>query len=75
MSVSKIRVTSSSFIDRIAYDSKARVLSVMFTNGNITQYLRVGSVIYNQFVNAESKGKFWNERIKSNYESQISAAS
>lgn len=71
--VTKVRVTTSSFIDRIAYDSGTMTLSVMFTNGNVTQYMRVGAKIFTEFSNAESKGKFWNERIKDQYKSSVSA--
>lgn len=70
--VIKIHVASS-FIDQIAYDNATMTLSVMFTNGTVTQYLHVGPAIFTKFWNAESKGKFWNERIKNKYESSVAA--
>jgi len=72
--ITKVRVTSSSFIDRIAYDHANLTLSVMFTNGGVTQYFKVGHQVAKDFMVAESKGKFWNERIRDGYESQQAAS-
>jgi hypothetical protein len=60
--------TVSSFIDGVAYDRTNLILTVAFRNGTLVQYSRVGHAVAKDFLDAESKGKFWNSRIRDNYE-------
>lgn len=72
--ITKVRVTSSSVIDRIAYDAVKRLLTVLFANGKLYQYNKVGSTVARDFMVAESKGRFFNQNIRGQYESQELAA-
>jgi hypothetical protein len=74
MKVTQVRVTSSSFIDRIAYDAVKRLLTILFTNGRVYQYAKVGSTVARDFMVAESKGRFFYQNIRDQYESQELAA-
>jgi uncharacterized protein len=55
---------SSSNISSIGYDSNTQTLEIEFTNGNIYQYFDVPSAIYEELMQAESKGRFLNAQIK-----------
>lgn len=70
MKITQVRVTDSSFIDRIAYDAANRLLTVMLANGKAYQYAKVGSTTARDFMVAESKGQFFCQNIKDSYESQ-----
>lgn len=55
---------SSSNLVSAGYDEASETLEVEFQNGSIYQYYNVGSVIYQEFLNAPSKGSFLNSYIK-----------
>ena len=60
-----IKVDSST-INAISY--KNNILFVRFNNGGIYIYENVNEKLFEDFKNADSKGKFLNENIKNKYE-------
>lgn len=49
----------------IGYDAERRTLQVTFTRGsNVYQYPNVDPTVFEAFMAAESKGKFFGEHIK-----------
>jgi len=58
---------SSSDVAEIGYDAATMTLEVAFHKGGIYQYFDVPESVYHEFMSADSKGKFLNTRIKSNY--------
>jgi hypothetical protein len=56
-----IKVASSN-IDSIGFDENG--LTVRFKSGSMYQYGDVDLAMYNEFLNSESKGKFFNTKIK-----------
>lgn len=58
----------SSSVEAIGYDAKARALYVRFLNmGRTYRYAGVTEKVYQELMQAESKGRFVNLRIKPNY--------
>jgi hypothetical protein len=55
---------SSSVIAALGYNEDREVLEVEFTSGTVYRYLHVGIEVYEDFLAAPSKGRFFNERIK-----------
>ena len=55
----------SSMIDSIGYEKN--VLEVRFRNGGLYQYLDVPESVLGQLMNAPSKGRFFNQRIRGRY--------
>lgn len=58
---------SSSNIASIGYDAQSETLEVEFTSGAVYQYYNVSPVIFEQFMQADSKGKFLAYQIKKLY--------
>jgi len=58
----------SSLIKSIAYES--RVLTVLFTNGKMYAYDKVPKRVFEDFCSAQSKGKYFNENIRGEYDSE-----
>jgi KTSC domain len=52
----------------IGYDKSSAVLEIEFTNGSIYQYERVPACIADEFMQANSKGEFFNACIKDGYD-------
>ncbi|MDF2813174.1 MAG: hypothetical protein K0S56_4205 [Microvirga sp.] len=57
----------SSAIQRIEYDAGARKLHVVFHETGAYTYYVVPRSVYEAFLNAPSKGQFFNERIRDRY--------
>lgn len=57
----------SSNITSIDYDEKEQILTVEFIGGGCYKYDKVPVKIYKDFMNTESKGKFFHSHIKSAY--------
>ena len=55
---------SSSNIVSVGYDPGSETLEVEFQNGGIYQYYNVNKGIYDELMNAPSKGKFLAYQIK-----------
>lgn len=62
----RISVTSSNLVS-IGYDADTRVLEVEFTSGAVFLYYEVPADEHEAFMCSDSKGKFFNARIKKNY--------
>lgn len=64
-----IKMTSikSTSISEIGY--KRRTMQVKFRNGKLYEFKKVPRIQFDEFVGSSSKGKFFNQTIKSNYPS------
>lgn len=60
-------IVSSSNIASIGYDQGTETLEVEFINGSVYQYYNVGQMIYDQMMEAPSKGRFLNMYIRNSY--------
>lgn len=58
---------ASTAILRIEYDELSQELVVIFTSGRLYTYYDVPRDVYQRFVNAPSKGQFFNAHIKDRY--------
>lgn len=59
---------SSSNISSIGYNSINSILEIEFTSGDVYQYQHVPSDIYNDFLLAESHGKYFAINIKDKFQ-------
>lgn len=57
----------SSMIRRIEYDDATRELDIIFTSGKVYTYFDVRRNVYDDFLDAVSKGQFFNAFIKDQY--------
>jgi hypothetical protein len=64
--MNRIPVISSN-IGSIGYDSETQTLEIEFLKGSLYQYFDVPQVIYEEFLNSDSKGKYLVTLIKGNY--------
>lgn len=55
---------SSSMIERICYDEEARSLEIRFRGSGRYFYFDVDEAVYEGLRDAESAGRYFNERIK-----------
>ena len=58
---------ASTNVASVGYDEGTETLEVEFLNGSIYQYYNVNMSIYQQMMQAGSKGKFLNTYIKNAY--------
>ena len=58
---------ASSNIASIGYDEPSQTLEVEFTNGAIYQYYNVTQTLFEQLIQAGSKGQFLTYQIKNAY--------
>lgn len=49
------------------YNAETKTLRIIYTSGNVYDYLNVPQKIYNEMKNAFSKGVFLNTKIKGKY--------
>jgi KTSC domain len=64
--INRIPVSSSN-ISSIGYDQDSQILEEEFLKGNIYQYFDVPQAVYEEFLSADSKGKYLIAQIKGNY--------
>jgi hypothetical protein len=62
----RIRVRSSN-IASIGYDQKMQILEVEFLKGGVYQYFGVPQAAWEEFMGAESKGKYFIAQIRGSY--------
>lgn len=62
----RVNVVSTN-IEFIEYDSDNSLLKVGFTNGRSYEYKDVPQDIFNNFKDADSKGKFFAKHIKNKF--------
>lgn len=65
--INMIKVVSSD-IDKIGYENNT--LYILFNSGSLYKYIDVKFEVYNALLKATSKGKFFNQYIKNNYNYQ-----
>jgi len=53
------------------YDENKQILTIGFNGGKVTLFYGISAVVYNNFLNSESFGRYYLEHIKSKYESKI----
>src|SRR5262245_55988802 len=58
----------SSMMNNVEYDESSNELDITFVGGKTYRYLKVPPDVYADLLDAESKGEFFNERIKDLYE-------
>jgi hypothetical protein len=61
------RFLVSSTIKSVEYDDGARELDITFTSGKTYRYFNVPLEIYAEFLDAGSRGKFFNDNIKGTF--------
>jgi hypothetical protein len=57
----------SSMMTGVEYDEETCQLDILFSSGKTYRYFDVPADVYAMLLNAESKGQFFNEEIKSAY--------
>lgn len=72
MSSQSVNIRGSTAIDRIEYDDQSRVLTVHMQPGTkgqsaVSSYMDVPKEVFEEFVKADSHGKFYNTRIREHY--------
>ena len=60
----------SSLIHSVAYNSDYNSLQINFHQGSIYVYYNVPESVFEQLISAESAGRFYNQQIKGEYESE-----
>jgi KTSC domain-containing protein len=63
----KRQAVRSSAIRSIGYDPQQRILEVEFTDDTIYEFLPVPAELVGALLAAESKGTFFDERIRNSY--------
>jgi KTSC domain len=61
---------NSSMANTVGYDEDNHILQVEFQNGRIYQYSGVEEDTWEDFCQADSMGRFYNQEIKGKYDSQ-----
>jgi KTSC domain-containing protein len=56
-----------SIIRFVRYDHDARALEITFMSGQTYRYLNVPVEVYVDFIDAESKGEFFNDNVKDTF--------
>jgi len=67
-SMVNMNVVTSSYVGAVGYDGQNKVLYVQFRNGQTYRYLDVQLAIYDSFLAAESKGKYYAANIRNHYQ-------
>jgi hypothetical protein len=66
----EMKPVESSFLSKLGYDPEAKVLAIQMQNSSDTYlYQNVPASIYADFLAADSKGAFYVEKIKGQFES------
>jgi catechol 2,3-dioxygenase-like lactoylglutathione lyase family enzyme len=61
------RPVASTAIDEISWGDRSSVLIIRFQNGRVYRYFDVPKDVYDAFLTADSKGHFFNKRIRDHY--------
>ena len=65
----EMQAVESKMFRAVGYDSETQTLHVQFGNGNVYAYQNVPEDLYQRFLQAESKGKFFSIEIRNRYSS------
>ncbi|MDA0276011.1 MAG: KTSC domain-containing protein [Proteobacteria bacterium] len=58
---------NSSKIRAVGYDEKSQILEIEFSNGQITQYVKVYPEVYRRFMAAPNPTTFYDDKIAEDY--------
>jgi KTSC domain len=58
-----------SMLQSVTYDEEQQTLDVLFANGRKYRYFEVPEIVVAGLIRAESKGRFFNERIRDSFPS------
>jgi hypothetical protein len=58
----------SSAIRAVGYDQRARLLRIVFAQGNMHDYAGVPRDVFDAFLKADSMGAFFNREIRDRYD-------
>ena len=61
----------SSSIDLVGYDEETQELYIQFSSGSTYVYDAVSAYTFDEFLNAPSKGSYFNREIKPNYQCRL----
>jgi len=64
--MTKLPVVSSE-LRAVGYDSDDNVLEIEFNNGGVYRYFGVPIHVYSSLMTVPSKGRYFNQQIRSNY--------
>jgi len=62
---------NSSVIASAAYDDERMMLAIRFRNGRVYAYSKVPRSVYDDLVTCESAGKYFNDVIRTTYDSEL----
>jgi hypothetical protein len=62
--------TKSSFIDRIDWSKDTSILTLAFSTGSLWEYYDVPFEMYDQLLNAESQGNYFNLNIRNTFQAK-----
>ena len=57
----------SSNLKSVGYDTDKKILEVEFQGGGIYQYDKVSQIVFEEFMTAESKGRYFHANIKNKF--------
>jgi KTSC domain-containing protein len=60
----------SSVIAAVGYDEAAQTLEIEFHSGAVYRYFKVPPTIYHELLDADSKGRFYNQNIRRHFRSR-----
>ena len=63
----RIAVVGSKVVEAVEYDEAREWLDVWLRTGRVYRYLDVPAEIYRAFMNADSKGRYYNDHIRDVY--------
>ena len=66
--MNRLRVNSSS-INYVEYDPQSESLEIEFVSGGVYRYIKVPQSVYDSFMSASSKGRYYHDYIKGKYTS------
>jgi hypothetical protein len=64
----KLDTEDSDVFHAIGYDDEVQILELIFNSGQIYQYRGVPHEVYDQLMKAESKGNYFHENIRDEFE-------
>jgi hypothetical protein len=74
MAAMRRRRVDSSAITAVGYDPETRTLEVEFSSGSVYDYFGVAAPLYESFLGAPSKGRFFAHHIRGQFPSERAEA-
>jgi hypothetical protein len=63
----RYEAVASSALAAVGYEPRSRTLGVVFHNGGVYQYAGVPGAVYDELMNAPSKGRYFAEFVRDRY--------